>query len=77
MVFDTEAGGGIRMERGTVTTAEALADVERDPALATPAMQCAVYRQFVRWAHEPTRRDYPRMVGGACAQFPLPDADAS
>jgi len=61
------------MERGTVTTAEALAGVEHDPTLTTPEAKCAVYRQFVRWAHEPSAAAYPQMFGGACAQFPLAD----
>ena len=49
------------------------ARVEADPVLATPKAKCDVYRQFVRWARQPTRAEYPRMAGGACARFPLPD----
>ena len=43
-----------------------------DPALATDEAKCDVYRQFVRWAHEPSRDAYPSLVGGACARYPLP-----
>jgi para-nitrobenzyl esterase len=73
LVLDTEAGGGIRMERGHITADQALAEVDADPVLATPKAKCDVYRHFVRWARQPTRAEYPHMVGGACAQFPLPD----
>ena len=71
VVFDTDAGGGVRMETGRVTTEQALAGVASDPALTTTKSKCDVYRAFVRWAHEPAV-DYPRKLDGACAQFPLP-----
>lgn len=74
LVFDTTADGGVRMARGMITAEEALAGVENDPALTTVKARCDVYRQFVRWAHQPTRAEYPRMVGGACARFPLPES---
>jgi para-nitrobenzyl esterase len=72
LVLDTTAGGGVRMETGNETAAAAVAGVADDPTLATPEAKCGVYRQFVRWAHQPTAADYPNMVGGACAQYPLP-----
>jgi para-nitrobenzyl esterase len=72
LVFDTEAGGGVRMEPGTITTADALGAIERDPTLPNAEAKCDVYRQLVRWAREPSRDEYPTLVGGACAQFPLP-----
>lgn len=71
MVLDTTAGGGIRMEKGRLTTAQALADVATDPALSTDEARCAVYRNFVRWAHDPSPSEYSKMAGGACARFPL------
>jgi len=71
LVFDTDAGGGVRMESGAITTADALAGPARDPDLPTDEAKCDVYRQFVRWAHEPSRDEYPRLLGGACARFPL------
>jgi len=73
LVLDTEAGGGVRMERGHIMAEQALAEVEADPVLATPKAKCDVYRHFVRWARQPTRAEYPRMAGGACGEFPLPD----
>ena len=72
LVFDTEAGGGVRMEAGTVTTADALAGPAHDPALATDEAKCDVYRQLVRWAREPGRAEYPALLNGACARYPLP-----
>ncbi len=72
LVFDTEAGGGVRMEPGTVTTAEALGGIEHDPALPSAQAKCDVYRQLMRWAREPSHDAYPTLVGGACARFPLP-----
>lgn len=61
------------MESGNLTTAQALAEVEQDPTLTTPKAKakCDVYRNLVRWAHEPTVAEYPTLVGGACAEFPL------
>lgn len=72
LVFDTERGGGVRMEAGTITTAEALAGPGHDPALPTEQAKCDVYRQFVRWAREPSPAEYATLVGGACARYPLP-----
>ncbi len=77
LVLDTTAGGGVRMERGLETPEAALAGVEQDPALPTVKERCDVYRHLVEWAREPSRADYPKLGGGACAQFPLPAAAAS
>ncbi len=71
LVFDTAAGGGVRMKSGMITTAEALAEVERVPTLTTAKHKCDVYRHFVAWAHEPSAADYPKMAAGACRSFPL------
>lgn len=71
LVLDTAAGGGIRMEKGRRTTAQALADVMTDPRLTSDEARCNVYRNFVRWAHDPTAAEYPKMAGGACARYPL------
>jgi para-nitrobenzyl esterase len=70
LVLDTGAGGGVRMERGTLTTDQVLAEVAQDPDLASAEEKCGVYRRLMRWG-TPTAAQYPVLVSGACARFPV------
>jgi para-nitrobenzyl esterase len=71
LVLDTPAGGGVRMESGSLTAAQVIADIARDPELPTAKDQCEVYRRLVEWGRDPTRAEYPTLASGACARFPL------
>ena len=70
LVFDTPAGGGVRMDHGLVTSDAVLAGVASDPALATDEAKCDVYRRIIEWDHEPSPAEDPQLLGGACARFP-------
>jgi para-nitrobenzyl esterase len=74
LVLDTPAGGDVRMESGTLTAEQVLAEIVRDPELPTAEDQCEVYRRLVEWGREPTRAEYPTLAGGACARFPLSES---
>ncbi|MEW6271855.1 MAG: carboxylesterase family protein, partial [Thermodesulfobacteriota bacterium] len=73
MVLDTNASGGVRMEEIVETREEILADVERDPRLASRKERCAIYRDLVEYSRGFDAEDYWKVAGGACAAFPLED----
>lgn len=73
LVFDTEADGGVRMERGLVTIGDVIAAVDRDPDLPTLEAKCQVYRRLVEWGREPDPDEYPRLGSKGCDDFPLPE----
>lgn len=69
MLFDTTAGGGVRMTPDTVTVESVLASVEADPRLDSPKERCWVYRELAaRWRGQ-TKDDYAARA--ACAEFPF------
>ncbi|MGH7898468.1 MAG: carboxylesterase family protein, partial [Candidatus Binatia bacterium] len=70
LVFDTEAGGGVRMESGRATIDGVFAAVDRDPDLATQQEKCDAYRRLVEWGRGASRERYASL----CADHPLPIA---
>ena len=71
LVFDTEAGGGLHMSRDTVTPDGIVAALGRDERFASPKERCRVLRSLATWSWGLDRDDYPRLLDGACAAFPL------
>jgi len=63
IVFDTAAGGGIRMEPGTLTMGEIFDRLETDHRLRSDEERCTVYRAVVAWS--PATAE-PSFLGGAC-----------
>ena len=72
IVFDTAAGGGVRMEAGMLGLDDVIAAVDRDPELADTAAKCDVYRRLVEWNRGIPRERYPRLGERGCAEHPLP-----
>ncbi|MEL6257683.1 MAG: carboxylesterase family protein, partial [Pseudomonadota bacterium] len=50
MVFDTEAGGGVRMEDGTVAASDVEAALLSDPRLDHDVLRCSAYVWVSDWA---------------------------
>jgi para-nitrobenzyl esterase len=68
MVFDTEAGGGVRMSADSVSEEQVIAAIASDPRLATQRDRCAVYRRLARWGRA---FDAGRYAGAGCASYPI------
>jgi para-nitrobenzyl esterase len=71
MVFDTPAGGGIRMIRDSVTPEAVLASVESDPRLTTQRDRCWVYRELATRPGDFGPEDYPNAGRDGCVEFPF------
>lgn len=76
LVLDTEAGGGIRMERTELDAAQVERRLLTDPSLAAePREQCrlylALFRDFAMFvAGSWDREAYERFAGGRCRDYP-------
>jgi hypothetical protein len=68
IVFDTPAGGGIRMSSESLTTDGVLAAVDGDPRLPTQRDKCAMYRELAEAARGFDRERYATKNG--CNDFP-------
>jgi para-nitrobenzyl esterase len=71
MVFDTEAGGGVRVEVGALSMDDVIAAVSRDERLRDPRERCAVLREVIRWSQLLPSEAYPALEGGACKDYPF------
>jgi para-nitrobenzyl esterase len=68
IVFDTPAGGGIRMSSESLTTGTVLAAVDDDPRLPAQRDKCAVYRELAEAARGFNREGYA--ARSECGDFP-------
>jgi para-nitrobenzyl esterase len=71
MLFDSAAGGGLRMDAESLTRAEVVGRVARDSRLPDAERRCEIYRGFVQWSSALTPEQYAAIDGGACAAHPL------
>lgn len=69
LVFDTPAGGGIRMVSGSETRSALLELLAVDPRLTSPRERCTVYRYLAQWGRGFTPAEYEAI--GQCREFPL------
>lgn len=76
LILDTEAGGGVRMESGALTTEQVMARVATDPRLPDTASRCEVYQAFAMWSDALTPEAYTRLEDGGCAAHPMPGRTA-
>jgi para-nitrobenzyl esterase len=67
LVFDTAAGGGLRMSSETLTTDSVLAAVEDDPRLPTQREKCTIYRELADAARGYSKQAYAAQNG--CSDF--------
>jgi len=72
LVFDSKAGGGIRMAGEIVSLAGIEKDLMADDRLPNAEDKCGVLARLVKGEddHWPAS-EYPQKVQGACAQYPL------
>jgi para-nitrobenzyl esterase len=71
MIFDTPAGGGVRMGSEPVTVEAVLASVEEDRLLTTQRERCFVYHALARWGRGFGPEQYPTAGRTGCAEFPF------
>lgn len=71
ILFDTEAGGGVRMSSESVTEASVLAAVDSDPRLPTQRDKCMVFRELAVWSAGITQEEYPKAGQRGCAEYPF------
>jgi para-nitrobenzyl esterase len=69
MVFDTAAGGGLRMAGDSLTVASVLAAVDTDPHLASPRDKCTVLRGLAEWSRGFAKEQYAARAD--CKEFPF------
>jgi para-nitrobenzyl esterase len=69
MVFDTLAGGGLRIESRTESSRALIEEIAADPQLASPAERCAVYRELAFFGRSFDARAYAARA--ECREFPL------
>ncbi|HEY8208462.1 MAG TPA: carboxylesterase family protein [Myxococcaceae bacterium] len=75
MVFDSPAGGGLRMSADQVTVEALTRRLEREPAFdGVPKERCRVYSRMVKALElldgRPRDGDYAGFAGGVCRDFP-------
>jgi len=68
MVFDTDAGGGVRMSDTTLSEENVLSTLQADPRLATPEARCDALRATLPMAG--------RMENGSPSRYGCPDTPA-
>jgi para-nitrobenzyl esterase len=71
MIFDSRAGGGLRMSGEAQTTKALLAEVPSDPRLLSDEERCEVYATFVQWSDALRPEAYAEVEDGACRAHPL------
>jgi para-nitrobenzyl esterase len=69
MVFDTEAGGGVRMSAESVTRQALLARVLGETRFGGERERCAFLRELI--PRSLSADEYASLGGGACTAFPL------
>ncbi|MBW2697275.1 MAG: carboxylesterase family protein [Deltaproteobacteria bacterium] len=65
MVFDTPAGGGIRMQDGRITRADVIAAVDAETSLAQPE-RCRVFWNLFRHSEDWSEEEWRDMGAGGC-----------
>ena len=72
LVFDTPAGGGIRVAAGRENAAEIATGILEDPSYASLRRRCTALASIHNWAPEAfSIQDYQTEGGGLCSSFPL------
>ena len=70
MTFDTEQGGGVRMQPGTLRIESVLASVKKDPRLRTPEERCTLLRDIAMSSPVASAESYEQIGGAECKPFP-------
>jgi para-nitrobenzyl esterase len=72
IVFDTEAGGGVRMSSESLTRETVLANLETDARLATQEERCSILRALTAWGRALEEQEYDRR----CPDYPLAESES-
>ena len=73
IVFDTEAGGGLRLSSETLTQSSVVAQIASDDRFENAAEHCEIYGDFVRFGSRLSKVDYNSLEDGLCAGIPIED----
>ncbi|MEZ4215391.1 MAG: carboxylesterase family protein [Myxococcota bacterium] len=71
LVFDSAAGGGLRMEGDAVDVDDVVARLAADPRVTGAEQRCALFRGLVEWSGAFEPEDYAAFEDGACRTWPL------
>ncbi len=71
LVLDTEADGGIRLSRETLTRDHVLAAIAKDDRFESTEERCEIYGDFVRFGRQLTQHEYESIDDGMCSDFPI------
>jgi hypothetical protein len=71
MVFDTEAGGGLRLERGVLDFDLVFDSIDKDPRLRDQRERCAVFREVIRFTQMIPHDRYATIGKHGCKDFPF------
>ena len=71
LVFDSEAGGGLRMSNSIIGREALIAKLATDDRVVDTAERCMLFRNFTMWSGIITPVDYGAFQDGACAQWPI------
>jgi len=71
MVFDTDASGGVRLQRGATSLDGVVQRVRESKKLVSPRQRCRVLRELARTSGLLERSDYPRIGGEECESYPF------
>lgn len=71
IVFDSDRDGGLEFGSDQIDMDFVIERAGRDPRLLDDEERCGVYRNFVQWGDAISLEQYPRLLGGACAAFPI------
>ncbi|HYD50504.1 MAG TPA: carboxylesterase family protein [Terriglobales bacterium] len=71
VVFDTDAGGGVRTTSGLLTKATVIAAVDNDPRLSDQRQRCRIFQALTTKSRALTPEEYVTAGRQGCAEYPL------
>jgi para-nitrobenzyl esterase len=71
ILFDSEAGGGLRMSSEAVAQEEVIERVSTDPRFESWRERCEVYKDYVGWVASLSEEEYRSVGEGACRAYPI------
>ncbi len=71
LVFDTEAGGGIHLERGMLDFDLVINSIDADPRLRDQRERCAVFREVIRFSQLIPQDRYATIGKHGCKDYPF------
>jgi len=71
LVFDTQTGGGVHIERGLLDFNQVVAGIDADPRLLNQQQRCAVFRETIRFSALVPNDTYATVGKHGCKDFPF------